>query len=169
MGTYDYFVHPITDGIPHLSKGLLDEVVDHICEICEFDCDLIAGAEAMAIPIITALTLRTGVPSNVIRKRRYGLPGEVSVKQITGYSSKDLYINGIKRGHKVVIIDDVISTGGTIKAVVEALRRIGAEIMDVIIVVEKIDDKSIIERELGVEIKTLVKIEVKEGKVRLVS
>lgn len=169
FGDYDYFVHPVTDGIPIMEPDLLEEVIDHICRICDFDCDMIVGVEAMAIPLMAPLSLRTGVPYNIIRKRRYGLPGEVSVKQITGYSSKDLYINGISRGDRVVIVDDVISTGGTLKALVEALKAIGAEIEDIIIVVEKTDRKAALERELDVIIRTLVKVEVQDGKLIVLS
>lgn len=169
FGEYDYFVHPVTDGIPIMEPDLLEEVIDHICRICDFDCDVIVGVEAMAIPLMAPLSLRTGVPYNIIRKRRYGLPGEVSVKQITGYSSKDLYINGISRGDRVVIVDDVISTGGTLKALVEALKAIGAEIEDIIIVVEKTDRKAALERELDVIIRTLVKVEVQDGKLIVLS
>jgi adenine phosphoribosyltransferase len=169
FGEYDYFIHPVTDGIPFMEPDLLEEVIDYICTICDFDCDLIVGAEAMAIPLMAPLSLKTGVPYNIIRKRKYGLPGEVSVKQVTGYSRLDLYINGISSGDKVVIVDDVISTGGTLRALVTALKEIGAKIEDIIVVVEKTDQKAAIEDELEVNIKTLVKIEVRDGKVILLN
>ena len=169
FGEYDYFIHPVTDGIPFMEPDLLEEVIDHICTMCDFDCDLIVGAEAMAIPLMAPLSLKTGVPYNIIRKRRYGIPGEISVKQVTGYSDMDLYINGITSGERVVIVDDVISTGGTLRALVTALRGIGAIIDDIIIVVEKTDRKSTIEEELDVRIKTLVRIEVRDSKVIVLS
>ena len=169
MGDYEYFVHPVTDGIPRMDPGLLEEVLDSICELCDFRCDLIVGAEAMAIPLMVPLSLRTGVPYNIVRKRRYGLPGEVSVRQVTGYSCKDLYINGIERGQRVVVLDDVISTGGTLRALIKALREVGAEIVDAIVVVEKTDHKVALEQELGVRIKTLVKVRVGDGRVTVIT
>jgi adenine phosphoribosyltransferase len=169
FGEYDYFIHPVTDGIPFMEPDLLEEVIVHICTMCDFDCDLIVGAEAMAIPLIASLSLKTGVPYNIIRKRKYGLPGEVSVKQVTGYSKLDLYINGVSRGDRVVIVDDVISTGGTLRALITALREIGAKIEDIIVVVEKTDEKAALEKEFKVRIKTLVKIEVRDGKVIVLS
>jgi adenine phosphoribosyltransferase len=169
FGEYHYFIHPVTDGIPSMDPGMLEEVLDEIYESCEFGCDLIVGAETMAIPLMAPLSLMTGIPYNIIRKRRYGLPGEVSVKQVTGYSSKDLYINGVSSGDRVVIVDDVVSTGGTLRALVTALRAIGAEIMDIVIVVEKTDHLEELEEELGIAIKTLVKVEVRDGKVVVLS
>jgi adenine phosphoribosyltransferase len=169
MGDYDYFIHPITDGIPLMRPEMLEEILIEICELCDFQCDLIVGAEAMAIPLIVPLSLRTGVPYNVVRKRRYGLPGEVSVRQVTGYSCNDLYINGIERGQKVVVLDDVISTGGTLRALIKTLKEMGVEIVDVIVVVEKTDQREVLERELGVRIRSLVKVRVQEGRVKVIT
>lgn len=169
FGEYQYFVHPITDGIPAMDPKILEEVLDRMQEVGCMDCDLIIGAEAMAIPLMVPLSLRTGIPYNVVRKRKYGLPGEVSVRQTTGYSEKDLYINGLKKGDRVVIVDDVISTGGTLRAIVKALQSMGVSIVDIIIVVQKTDHLERMEAELGVRIKTLVKVEVRDGKVRVLT
>ena len=46
--------------------------------------------EAMGIHLATALSLETGIPFVVVRKRQYGLPGEVAVHQTTGYSQGEL-------------------------------------------------------------------------------
>ena len=62
-------------------------------------------------------------------------------------------------------MDDVVSTGGTLIAVLNALKSIGAEVMDVIVVIEKGEGKSIVERETGLKIKSLLKVNVKDNKV----
>ncbi|HHH84018.1 MAG TPA: adenine phosphoribosyltransferase, partial [Thermoplasmatales archaeon] len=75
-GDYNYVIHPITDGIPYIEPSLLEEVIDKM-NIPQ--CRRIVTMEAMGIPIATALSLKTGIPFTIIRKRSYGLPGEVSV------------------------------------------------------------------------------------------
>ena len=167
-GGYQYFVHPITDGVPVLEPAILEEIVDLICTIPSIknrECDKIVGIEAMGIPIATGLALKTGLPMTIVRKRIYGLPGEVAVKQYTGYSKSDLYINGVYEKDRVILVDDVLSTGGTIAAVVEALQGMGVEIVETIIVVEKGDKKEEIEKKLGIKIRTIVRIKVENGKV----
>jgi adenine phosphoribosyltransferase len=164
-GDYDYFVHPITDGIPEMDPELLDEVISNIIEIGNMDCDKIAAVEAMAIPLSVALSMRIDKPYVVIRKKSYGLPGEVSVQQITGYSKANVFINGIYEGDKVLLVDDVLSTGGTMKAVVSALRTIGAEIVDSVVVFNKLGDKKELERELNLNIKSLLTVDVEDGRV----
>jgi len=164
-GEYDYFVHPITDGIPKMDPDLMEEVITNIVEGGTTDCDKIVAIEAMGIPLGVALSLRLGKPYVIIRKRQYGLPGEVSVEQVTGYSKSSMFVNGISKGDKLIIVDDVLSTGGTIRAVVKALKGIGAEIVDTIIVFNKHKNKKELEEELDIELKTLLDVDVVDGKV----
>lgn len=169
FGEYQYFVHPVTDGIPAMDPAVLDEVLNRIYDLMDMDVDYLVGAEAMAIPLIVPLSLMTGIPYNVVRKRRYGLPGEVSVRQTTGYSEKDLYINGLRKGDRVLVLDDVVSTGGTLRAVVKALQDMGVEVRDIIVVVKKTDRLEELERDLGQSVRTLVSVEVRDGKVRVLT
>ena len=167
-GDYEYIVHPITDGIPRMDPRILTEVIDAMAEVGNFDCDVILTIEALGIPLATALSLKTGKPYTVVRKKMYGLPGEVNLSQVTGYSKSTLFINGLKAGDKVVIVDDVISTGGTMWALVDALKKMQVHVSDILVVLEKTDRKSEIERKIGQPIKTLVKVHVVDGKVVVV-
>jgi len=135
-GDYNYFIHPLTDGIPAIEPALLQAAAEGLVRVMDLkntdtEVDWILGCEAMGIPIGTAVSYATGIPLIVVRKRQYGLPGETVVSQTTGYSKGDLYLNGVKAGDKVVIVDDVISTGGTTRALLDALEEIGAEVIDV--------------------------------------
>jgi len=165
FGGYEYFVHPITDGIPLGRPEVLAEVVEAIVRVGDWDCDKITTAESMGFPLAAAVSLRVGKPYVFLRKRQYGLPGEVSVAQATGYGKANLFINNIRAGDRVVFVDDVISTGGTLRAIVQALRGIGARVTDVVIVFEKTREKERFERELGLRIKTLMKVDVVDGRV----
>lgn len=164
-GEYNYFVHPVTDGIPLTQPEVLKEIAvaikNHFCT----DVDKIVCIEAMGIHLATALSLETGIPFVVVRKRQYGLPGEVAVHQTTGYSQGELFINGINSGDKVLIIDDVVSTGGTMIAVLQALKNMGVEIAEVVAVIEKGEGKKIVEKETGLKLKALIKVDVIDNKV----
>ena len=167
-GNYAYFIHPISDGVPELKPELIREVVTNILKIAELDVDKIVTIEAMGIHVGTALSLATDIPLVILRKRKYELPGEIAVHQITGYSKGELYLNGIEKGDRVLIVDDVISTGGTMIATIRALERAGAEIKDIVAVIERGDGAEKV-RETGYNIKTLVKIDVDENGVRILS
>lgn len=165
---YSYFVHPLTDGIPSIEPALLREIVAEVRGLARLDVDRIVTVEAMGIPFATALALDTGVPVSVVRKRKYGLLGEVEIGQRTGYSKGTLYVNGLARGDRILFVDDVISTGGTLGPLLVAFREMGVEVADILVLIEKGDGRARIEKELGVRIQTLQRIEVIEGRVRIV-
>ncbi|PKL60867.1 MAG: adenine phosphoribosyltransferase [Methanomicrobiales archaeon HGW-Methanomicrobiales-4] len=137
-GEYNYFVHPITDGIPNIDPMVLREVAVGMIRLLDLkNVKYIVAAEAMAIPIGTAISLITDIPLNIIRKRSYGLPGEQEVVQETGYSKGQMFVNGLCKGDRVVIVDDVISTGGTINGILATLGGMGVEVSGICFAIKK--------------------------------
>ena len=67
-----------------------------------------------------------------------------------------------------MLIDDVVSTGGTMTGVLKALQKMGLDIVDVVAVIEKGNGKAKVESETGLEVKTLVKVDVQDGRVVIV-
>jgi adenine phosphoribosyltransferase len=166
-GNYPYFINPLTDGVPSMDPELLSEVTDWVVKAGNFsDCSLIVAPESMGIPLAVPVSLRLGIPYTVVRKKSYGLPGETAFEQRTGYSENRMYINGVKSGDRVVILDDVISTGGTVVSLILALRRIGAEVADVLIPVDKNEGRNTVLRDTGIAVKSLVEVTVSDGKVK---
>jgi len=167
MDGYYYFVHPLSDGLPLVEPELLHEVVDTVIDKCNLDCDYILTAQSMGFPLGAALSMKTGIPYKFIRKRKYGLEDEVSINQVTGYSSSDMYLNFVEEGDTVFLIDDVLSTGGTLRSILQALEEIGVNVCDVVVVFEKIGIKEELEEEFGVDIKSLLKVEMDGKEVKI--
>ena len=165
---YHYFVHPVSDGVPMLRPELLREIVIRIIRKANIDdVDKIVAPEAMGIHISTAVSLMTDIPLVVVRKRKYGLAGEVALSQVTGYSEGEMYINDIYDGDRVLILDDVLSTGGTLRGITSALDDIGADIADIVCVIKKADGKNKV-ADAGYEPKTLINVVVEDGEVVIV-
>lgn len=161
-GEYNYFIHPISDGVPLVDPALLREVAAMMIRILNFDgVDKIVVTEAMGIHIGVALSLATDIPITIVRKRSYDLPGECALHQTTGYSKGELYMNAVNPGDKVIVIDDVLSTGGTMKAVLKGCAICGAEVLDVLVIIKRG------EVDIGREYKYLIEIEVDESGVRV--
>jgi adenine phosphoribosyltransferase len=168
-GEYHYFVHPISDGVPMLEPGLLREVVIKIIRKADLeDVDKIVTPQAMGIHISTAVSLMTDIPLVVIRKRQYGLDGEVALSQVTGYSESEMYVNDVKPGDRVLVLDDVLSTGGTLRAITGALEEVGAEVVDVVAVIKKEGGENKLEGS-SYEAKTLVNVRMDGNRVVIVS
>jgi len=166
-GEYDYFIHPLTDSIPPIRPELMREVCESIMEHADLDVDCIVTMEAMGIHISAVLSQMTGLPFNIIRKRPYGMPGEVVLDQKTGYSKGAMYLNNVRKGDVVTIVDAVVSTGGTLKAVIKGLRDAGAIVKDVVCVIERGGGAGLVREATGFRVKTLATIEVEGGKVKV--
>jgi len=165
---YHYFVHPISDGVPMLRPELLREIVIRIIRKADLeDVDKIVAPEAMGIHISTAVSLMTDIPVVVVRKRDYGLEGEVSLSQVTGYSETEMYINDVFEDDRVLVLDDVLSTGGTLRAITDALDEIGADIADIVCVIKKADGQNKM-ADAGYDPKTLINVVVEDGTVVIV-
>jgi len=162
---YPYMIHPVTDGIPEMDPDILDEIIDWMVSAGNFDCDRIIAPESMGIPLAVPLSLRLRIPYSVIRKRAYGIEGEILVSYRTGYSDRMIYINGLKRGDRVVVVDDVLSTGGTMSAILDALRENRIAVIDVLVVFSKGPGKEDLRRRLGIDFKRMLDISVENGTV----
>ena len=168
-GEYPYFIHPLTDGVPRLNPSVLTAVVEIIETSVEWQSiDLILGIEAMGLPLTSPLSMRNNRPQVVVRKRSYGLEGEVAIDQSTGYSKGTMYLNDIKENERVLIVDDVLSTGGTLDAIIQGVEAIGADIQSVIVVVEKGPGLQKLQKKYPhIQISSIVRLEMDEGKVVL--
>ena len=163
-GDYPYFVNAISDGNPAMSRDLLDEIVGGFQRLSDLDCNLFLAPEAMGIPIATALTMRTGKPFQIIRKRKSGTPDEIVFEKTTGYERSYLYLHAIEPGTKVILVDDVISTGNTLKKTIQTIREAGLVIEEVLIVLNKSTNIEELEKEAGVRVHTIIDVSVVDGK-----
>lgn len=164
---YPYFVHPVTDGVPRLDGEVLSAIVHLIGERVDWsEVDLILGIEAMGLPLTAPLSVQHDRPLVVARKRAYGLEGEVVVDQSTGYSKGAMYLNDVRPGERVLIVDDVLSTGGTLRAVIDGVRRCGAVVAQVVIVVEKGPGMADLHRDdPALNLSALIAVDVVDGRV----
>jgi orotate phosphoribosyltransferase len=105
---------------------VLKEIAVKMAEIIKGKkIDKIAGVAVGAIPIAVALSLQTGIPFVIVRQEKKGY----------GTSSK---IEGeIKKGERVVVVEDVTTTGGSVANAIEALRSFGCLCEEALVVVDR--------------------------------
>ena len=168
-GDYPYFIHPISDGIPRMDADVLRATRDLIVEMVDWSkVDLVVSVEAMGLPLLAAVGDATGKPTVVIRKRQYGMEGEVQVDVATGYSQSTTYINDINPGERILIVDDVISTGGTLEPILATLEKMGVILQDIVIAIEKGEGRERLAKERpDWPIRTLARIDIIDGKVEI--
>jgi len=105
--------------------AVLEKVAEGLAGKIPPDADLLAGPELGAIPLVTAVGLKTGIPFLLVRKKakEYG-----TKKTVEG-----LY----REGQKVVLIEDVLTTGTQATAAADSLRELGLVVMKIICVIDR--------------------------------
>ncbi len=167
-GDYPYFIHPLTDGVPRQTSELLSATRDLLLHRVDWDeVDLILSVEAMGLPLASVLSVATGIPTVVARKRSYGLEGERIIDQSTGYSKGEIWINDVNPGERVLVVDDVISTGGTMEPVIDALIDMGVKLSGVWTIFEKDRGMQNLIDKHGWPLHSLVRIEMVDGVVNV--
>lgn len=102
------------------------------------DFDYLVGPEVKVVPLLQALSKKAGKPRYVVlRKHIMGY----MVKPISDKIKPNLVLNGpdaaLLNEKKVVIVDDVVSTGRTIKVVRELMRLVNAEVVGAVAVLKQ--------------------------------
>lgn len=99
------------------------------------DYDLFVTAEAKSIPLAHALSVETGMPYVVLRKayKPYmGVALSSETLSITTGKPQMLYLDEkdheLVRGKKAVVLDDVISTGSTLRGMHRLLKKAGVQV-----------------------------------------
>lgn len=102
------------------------------------DGQVIVTAEAKSIPLAHELSARLNLPYVVLRKSYKSYMGEAisaTTVSITTGQEQTLYLDEkdhpLINGHKVIIIDDVISTGSTLKGMVDVVSDAGGQITEI--------------------------------------
>ncbi len=117
----------------------LQLAIDSLQKLLEgLDFDVIVGAESRGFIFGMPLAYNLKKPFVLVRKKGK-LPREtISEKYDLEYGSAEIEMHrdSIKPGQKVVIVDDLIATGGTIEAAARLVERLGGEIVKIVFVME---------------------------------
>lgn len=100
--------------------------------------DVIVGPDARGFLFGVPLSMESNKPFVMVRKPGK-LPGEViSFEYDLEYGTNTLEIlkDSLKKGDKVVVVDDLLATGGTVEAIVKLVNSLGATVIKTLFVVE---------------------------------
>ncbi len=135
------------------------EAIDRIVEnLKKFDFDYVIGAESRGF--LFGMPVAYAMKKGFIPIRKKGkLPAEtVSTKYSLEYGEAEIEIHkdAIKKGTKVVIIDDLIATGGTAKAAAELVESLGGKVMafEFLIELENLNGRDLLD---GYAVESIIK------------
>ncbi len=107
---------------------LLADIAEALAPMVPPGAEVLAGLELGGVPIATALSLRTGLPAAFVRK------------EAKTYGTAQLAEGAAVVGKQVVVIEDVITTGGQVLISTQQLRDLGALIDHVVCVIDRSPD-----------------------------
>lgn len=104
---------------------LLADIAEAMSTLVPADTEVLAGLELGGIPVVTALSARTSLPAAFVRK------------EAKSYGTARLAEGADVSGRRVVIIEDVVTSGGQVLVSAGQLRQLGAEITHVLCVIDR--------------------------------
>ncbi|MBP3381491.1 MAG: adenine phosphoribosyltransferase [Elusimicrobiaceae bacterium] len=119
------------DGLQLAINGLQDAVKG-------LDFDVIAGTESRGFIFGMPLAYNLKKPFVLIRKKGK-LPRETVEKEYAleyGTATIEIHKDAIQKGQKVLLVDDLIATGGTIQAAAELIEELGGEVVKIVFIME---------------------------------
>lgn len=105
--------------------GLLRRVTDRMSLLLPAQTAMLGGLELGGIPLVTMLSQATGIPALFVRK------------QAKTYGTRRIAEGGDPMGRAVVLIEDVITTGGAVVSAARALRDLGATVTTVVCAIDR--------------------------------
>ena len=106
--------------------------------LSDVDFDMIAGAESRGFIFGAALAYNMHKPLLLVRKKGK-LPGETVSQSYDleyGQATIEIHKDAVKPGDKIVIVDDLIATGGTVEAAAKLIEKLGGEVVMMVFLME---------------------------------
>lgn len=119
-------------------EGLKLSIDEMIKKLDGVEFDVIAGAESRGFIFGVPVAYELGKAFVPVRKKGK-LPCEtVSAEYALEYGTAciEIHKDAIKPGQKVVVVDDLIATGGTIEAAIKLIEQLGGEVVKVLFLIE---------------------------------
>lgn len=120
------------------AEGLVDAVDQMQKKLEGLEFDLVLGPESRGF--IFGMPIAYNLKKGFIPIRKKGkLPAEVVSKDYSleyGTATIEMHKDAVQPGQKVVIVDDLLATGGTAKAIVDMVESIGAEVVSLNFLIE---------------------------------
>ena len=120
------------------AEGMKEAIDQMTAKLEGVDFDLVLGPESRGF--IFGMPVAYNMGKGFVPVRKAGkLPAEVVSKEYAleyGTATIEMHKDAIQPGQKVVIVDDLMATGGTAKAIVEMVEEMGAEVAALLFLIE---------------------------------
>ena len=106
------------------NPDILSEITD-MFSYEAVECDKVAGVELGAVPLVVAYSLRNKVPLLIIRKKG------------RDHGTRKMIVGDLKEGDRILLLEDVVTSGGSVLGAIDLLEEAGASVVGVLSVVDR--------------------------------
>ena len=124
--------------------ALLRRIARGLAGLIDGTVDRLAGPELGAVALVTAVSLETGIPFVIVRRAAKDHGGSREIEGV------------LEPGDRVVVIEDVITTGGQALSAAERLTAAGAHVHAILAVVDRDEGGNEAIRDAGYELRSLL-------------
>lgn len=142
---------------PEAFRYAVDTMADYIKSIT---CDVIVSLESRGFLFASAIAYKLGISHALVRK-----PGKLPYKTVSqsysleyGTDTVEMHEDAVAPGQNVVIIDDLLATGGTVDAAIKLVEKLGGKVsgLSFLIEIEGLGGREKLE---GYEINSILKLQ----------
>ena len=119
------------DGLQLAISGMQEKIKD-------IDFDVVVGPESRGFIFGTPIAYNLHKSFVPVRKKGK-LPCEtveISYELEYGSATIEIHKDAIKTGQKIVIVDDLLATGGTVEAIIKLVEQLGGEVVGIVFLIE---------------------------------
>ena len=118
------------------------EAIDQMAaKVADLDFDVVIGSEARGFIFGTPLAYLRNKPFVLVRKKgklpRETISAEYELEY--GTAALEMHKDALKPGQKVLIVDDLLATGGTVKAMIRLTESLGGQVVGIDVLMELAD------------------------------
>ena len=117
-------------------KLAIDSMQDLVKDL---DFDIVVGAESRGFLFGAPIAYNLDKPLGLVRKKGKLPYKKISVDYTLEYgdvSTLEIHEDAIRPGQKVLLVDDILATGGTIRAMIRLVEQLGGEVAGVLVLME---------------------------------
>ncbi|KKN32850.1 hypothetical protein LCGC14_0809680 [marine sediment metagenome] len=153
-------INELTDQVPAMRPETLEAAGQALYQLWPVTGNKILSEEDKGAVLAGYFSILAGRPLAMARRYSYELPGALTVGYAMEYGEGTLTVNGVYPGDRITLIDDTLATGGTAIAIAKAAIQMGAEVVEMRVVVEKLGmrGRARIYEELGIDVKAVIGI-----------
>ncbi len=156
----NYVITPLLDHEPETTYALMNDVVKSLSKLTNFSkANKVVGEEDRGGYIASLLAYENKKALAMVKWFPVDIKKNIKIKFRNAYTHGNMYLYGVQKGDRVILVEDMIDSGRTIIAMIKLLRKVGAKIIDVIVIAEKEEFNGInrIKKETGIDVKFLLR------------